>query len=56
MSQALSSVLRYSVQRDMSSVSRKLSVWQREITIIRPSKPSRGGGGIGAGGCDNTLG
>lgn len=56
MSQALSSVLRYSVQRDMSSVSRKLGVWQREITIIRPSKPSRGGGGIGAGGCGNTLG
>lgn len=55
MSQALSQVLRYSVQRDMSSVSRKLGVWSREITIIRPSKPSRGWGGTGAGGCDNTM-
>ena len=31
----------------MSSVSRKLGVWWKEITIIRPSKPSRGGEALG---------
>ena len=40
-------MLRYSVQRDMSSVSRKIGVWWKEITIIRPSKPSRGGEALG---------
>ena len=33
----------------MSSVSRKLGVWWKEITIIRPSKPSRGGEALGLG-------